>query len=95
MKNHDRILLIEGTFKPEEAREILASMLSAKIRFHQLKNFSSIEKNGTDDPVSKIRIPELELSMEKVISMIANATSNHAVLKIHSEISIEFIKSEN
>lgn len=95
MKNHNQILLIEGMFKPEEAREILTNLLSAKIRFHQLKNLSSIEKNGTDDPVSKARIPELEESLEKVISLIANAANNHTALKIHSEIAIEFINSEN
>lgn len=95
MKNNDQILLIEGKFKPEEAREILTNLLSAKIRFHQLKNFSSIEKNGSDDPVSKSRIPELEESLEKVIAMIAKAANNYSALKIHSEISIEFISSEN
>lgn len=95
MNNQGQILLIERTFKPEEAREVLTNLLSAKIKFLFLKNLSSLEKNGTEDPVSKSRIHELEKSSEKVISLIENAAKNHVTLEIHAEISIEIINSEN
>lgn len=95
MKNKDQILLIEGKFKPEEAREILTNLLLAKIRFHQLKNFSSQERNGCDDSSSTMRIPQLEESLDQIIKMMAEAEQHQILLKIHSEIHIECIHDEN
>ena len=41
MKTKHEIELIAGTYSASDANEILMNLISDKIKFHQLKNFSS------------------------------------------------------
>lgn len=89
MKEIEKISLIEGLFEPIEAKELLISILSNKIQFHQLKNFSLVERFGKEDENSKRRIPELKNSIEKTLEIITRANEFNMKIKISSIINIQ------
>lgn len=86
MKKIEKLKLIEGDFSYEEAKEILMNIFSAKIKYHEMKNYSSQERFGKDDETAKIRIPELEKEIDKVKNLVLDAASNNNRLIITSEI---------
>ena len=56
MLKNKKLKLIEGKFLHDEAKEILRNIFSAKINFHQMKNFSSQERFGKDDKTAVKKI---------------------------------------
>lgn len=52
MNTEKKYSLIDGDFTPKQAEEILRDLYTSKIQFHQMKNFSSIERFGKEDEVS-------------------------------------------
>lgn len=91
MNKKENLSLIEGSFNPEEACEILVSVFSTKINFHERKNFSSQERLGKEDLVAQKRIPELKHSMEKITALISDAKANHKQIVISSQINIQLV----
>lgn len=91
MENKKSLHLIEGTFKPNEAIEVLLNLYNQKIKFHELKNFSTQECTGNQDSFSIKRIPELEADIETIKAIIANATLEDKKVVIHSTLTIETI----
>lgn len=94
MKNTKEMKLIEGHFSPDEAREILNNVFFSKINFHNIKNWSSNERFGTDDAIAQKRIPELRKSMIVISELIESAKQNNETLKITSEVKIQVSKSK-
>lgn len=91
MNNPQKFKFIDGSFSAMESREILKNVFSSKIQFHQIKNFSSQERFGTDDTNSVARIAELKESMSEVIMLIADAHQQGKQLEIRSEIEITIL----
>ena len=89
MSHSETFSLIEGSFKADEAREILLNIISAKIQFHQMKNISSKERLGKQDDKSLKRIQELKVSMEKVLELITDSKKNDSSVVISSTINIQ------
>lgn len=88
MNKIETLNLIEGNFSNEEAKEILMNIFSAKIHFHEMKNFSSMERFGKQDETAVKRIPELKSCMGKLLEIVEEAKSNNKKLVINSEINI-------
>jgi hypothetical protein len=88
MNKTETLNLIEGTFSEAEARDILIGIYSAKINFHQLKNFSSQERFGKDDETAQKRIPKLKKEIEKLKAILSEAQTKNQKLIINSEITI-------
>ncbi len=86
MKTKHEIELIAGTYSASDANEILMNLLSDKIKFHQLKNFSSSERLDKNDHNSLIRISELEECKKQVIELVAQASESNQKFTIHSQI---------
>ena len=82
--------MIEGVFLNEEAKDILKGIFTAKIEFHQLKNFSSQVRFGKDDETAQSRIPALKKELEKLENILSEAEKVNKKLIIHSEINISF-----
>ncbi len=80
--------LVEGTFSPEDAQEILLNLFSTKINFHQLKNFSAQERFGKDDALAQKRMPQLTRSIELLKQIIDKAKSKNKRLIVGSEVNI-------
>ena len=87
MKKHS-LKLIEGKFLHTEAREILTNIYSAKINFHQMKNFSSMERFGKEDKTAVKKIPALKKEMNKLEKILLTAKEKNLNLRITSEINI-------
>lgn len=94
MKNTKVLKLIEGSFSPDEAREILMNVFSSKIQFNKMKNFSSEERFGKEDITAVKRIPELKKSMDIISKLIEEAKQNNETIQIISEVKITLSKSK-
>ena len=73
MLKNKKLKLIEGKFLHDEAKEILRNIFSAKINFHQMKNFSSRERFGKDDKTAVKKIPILKKELLKLDKILAEA----------------------
>ena len=90
MQQEHTITLIEGAFSPDDAREILMRLISDKIRFHELKNFSSMERFGQYDASAQKRLPELSASMKSLEEVLEQAKQEKVQLRVSSQITIHF-----
>lgn len=88
MNTNENVTLIDGVFTPEEAKEVLLTLLNHKINFHRMRNFSSEERFGKPDTASLKRLTELHKSRDQVISILDDATASGHTLEIASLVSI-------
>lgn len=88
MKKQHTLKLIEGKFLHKEAKEILTNIYSAKINFHQMKNFSSKEMFGCEDKIAVKKIPFLKKEISKLEKILVRAKEKNLKLVITSEINI-------
>lgn len=88
MIKNEKLKLIEGKFLHEEAKEILTNIFTAKINFHQMKNFSSQERFGKDDETAIKRIQALKNEIVTLGKILAEAEAQKKKLIIDSEINI-------
>ena len=91
MKKTETIEFIKGTFTPIEARELLLQLLTDKINFHNLKNWSSNERFGKPHAYSEQRLKSLKESRKKVETLFPKSNSEEKSITINSiiEINIE------
>ncbi|MBI1286199.1 MAG: hypothetical protein GC178_01330 [Flavobacteriales bacterium] len=82
-----QIELINGTFSPQDAKEIVLTVLEDKIRFHNIKVISGFER-GTDTSASTHRIAELKESCRFMHQVTEKAEKDRAELRIQATISI-------
>ena len=87
--NH--LQLISGDFSPSEAEEIVNELLSKKINFNTLKNFSSQVRFGQDDTHALQRIEELNSALENFNEILQEAKGQGKNLRIRSTIAIDLI----
>ena len=92
-KNHD-FKLIEGVFTPQDAKEVLISLYSSKLNFHEMKNFSSNERLGKNDETSTKRIPELKKSILDITEIIENAVKKKRKLILTAVVNIQVTDSK-
>lgn len=88
MKKTEIIELIKGSFKPNEAQEILLQLLNSKINFHNLKNWSSQERFGKPDDYSEQRLISLEEARKKVQNLLSKLINGEKTITINSTIEI-------
>jgi len=83
--------LIEGNFRPEDAKEILISIINNKIKYHELIAFSNHIRFNDDINSSQKRIEELTITKNAIENLTNMAIKEGKNLKIDSSILIEFI----
>lgn len=83
--------LIKGDFTPEDASEIINTMITKKIDFHRARNFSSEIRFGKKDEKSLARAEELEKSKTALNKVINLAKEQNKNIRIDSTISIQII----
>ncbi|TRX22239.1 hypothetical protein FNW25_03950 [Flavobacterium franklandianum] len=92
MNKTEKLTLIEGDFSFDEAKEILTSMFSSKINFHNIQNWSSQERFGKDDEIAQKRIPALRNEMKKLEEILSEAKAQNKKLVVSSEINISLLE---
>ncbi|MDO8863341.1 hypothetical protein Q6D67_16670 [Haliea sp. E1-2-M8] len=80
--------LINGVFYPEEANQLLMTLIEDKISFHQRNNWSRRERFGETDPASARRISELRQTKGDMAALIAEAAAAGMKLTISGNIEI-------
>jgi extradiol dioxygenase family protein len=90
MKNNEKLILIDGVFEHNDAKEILFNVFTSKLQVHELKNFSTLERSGKTDETAVKRIPELKQNVLNMNEWIEEAKKLNKKLVISSEISISF-----
>ncbi len=93
-KKTEILKLIDGSFSPEESKEILMSVFLSKLQFHKVKNFNSQETSGKSDIVASKRINEIRKSIDKLLKLIASAEKRNSKLEIKSEVFIRLVKNK-
>lgn len=83
--------LVRGEYSAVEAREIVSNLISQKINFHNLRDFSSYERYGKPDENSVKRIAELKESRKLMLEIIDAAKEEGKTVIINSNITIELI----
>lgn len=89
METLHSLCLIDGLFTPEEANNVLLTLVQNKINFHNLEIFRMEERDGTLSGPSKKRLEALKEMNEKLIQIIQYAEKNQKKLKVFSSIDIE------
>lgn len=92
MNKIEKLTLIEGKFSFDEAKEILMTMFSSKINFHNIQNWSSQERFGKDDEVAQKRIPVLRNEMKILEEILLEAKAQNKKLAVNSEINISLLE---
>lgn len=88
---HD-IKLIEGEFTPDEAGMVLFTLISDKLRFHQIQVLSNKERFNESNPQSEQRIRELREAEEEVAVIMERARENGMRLELQGSVHIKMIK---
>lgn len=93
METFHSLCLIDGLFTPQEANNVLLTLVQNKITFHNLEIFSLEERDNQLTGPSKKRLEALKEMNEKLIQIIQYADKNNKQLKVFSSINIEIIQS--
>ena len=94
MKKNEILRIIDGNFNYDEAKEILMNILSSKINFYCLKNWSSQERFGIEDENAQKRLPALRNEVKKLEEILSEAKANNKKLVVSSDINISFLENE-
>jgi hypothetical protein len=83
-----RYSLINGVFLPDEARQVLLTLIHNKISFHQRNDWSRRERLGDTDPPGTRRVDQLIATREELQAMLADAEALGMNLVINCDIDI-------
>ncbi len=89
MNKPETVNLIKGTFAPEEERELLLELLDSKITFHNRRNWSSKERFGEPDAISKQKLEYLEEARTNLKTLLAEAINQQKSVTINSTIELK------
>lgn len=90
MNTPQHFQLIDGTFTPDQARQVLGAMLKSKIDFHSLENHSERERSGVvDHSVERLQI--LRALDANLKALFDSASSSGANLKVKGNIEITLV----
>lgn len=92
MKKNEKLIIIDGRYSYDEAKEILMTMFSSKLNFLNIKNWSSQERYGKEDEMAQKRISALRNEMKKLEEILSEVKSKNKMLVISSEINISEIE---
>lgn len=79
-----QLTLIEGSFQPQEAVDILTQMIQVKIRHHEAK--ISASSNEEDVKNREARIKELQYALHTLRNMLRTATG---AVQMSAKVDIE------
>jgi len=89
----DSFKLIDGSYTPKDAEEILMSLIADKIKFHQGNIFSITERNSGDPTHSYRRIEELKAEKVRVRTMLRGMKDPAVKVSISSSVNISVEES--
>jgi hypothetical protein len=94
VKEQVTLKLVEGTYTPAEAADILFSLIGDKIKFHNLQILSLQERFGIESTHSEQRIKELKAAKMQAKDLILQARDSGYTMQIEGDIKISFLSKE-
>lgn len=89
VRTKQKIQLVDGTFTPSEASDVILALLDEKINFHKLQRLSWCEGSATaDTEYPDGRIQELEKEKQIIKEFIASVRHEGKKLKISGVLNI-------
>jgi len=88
-----RLQLLEGSFTPSEANDVITSIIDKNINFYKLQHLSLWEKDHTisSDSVNEL-ISELNFKKNNLKRIIAQAKETGSKLSIESMFEIKLVQ---
>ncbi len=83
--------LIEGTFSPEEANQVLGAMVKSKINYHSIEKHSHSELSGGNSANSEERLRYLHDLNAQLKKLFETAAAENKRLKISGNIVINLV----
>lgn len=83
--------LIDGTFSPSDARQILLSLVKSKMDFHNIEKLSNEVRLGRDTANTEHRLAELKKLGETLKLLCESAAENGSQMRIHGWLDIELL----
>lgn len=90
MKKTEKLSLIDGQFSVQDASEVLNRLFQDKIKFHELKNFSSMERTGKADEHSLKRIEQLKENCQRIAELIQAHKNDPENFIIESTVNVTY-----
>jgi len=88
MKTTYQFKLIDGKFSPAAAGEVLFSLISSKLQYHEMELFSNQERFAKDLQNSKKRINDLKNIRSSLQEIISKASTDDPCFKINGYIEV-------
>ncbi len=85
--------LLDSTYSPLEAREVILTLIGDKIRFLNLQCLRIREMYSGDTSHLEERIAELKRSKEEIEAMLEKAAAENMDISFHSEIELSLVKT--
>lgn len=89
-KEKKEFTLIDSTFSPIEAHYVLSDLITSKINYHKVDDFSQHIRYDRDSQHSKDRIEQLRKNKEELKEFTEVAKANGVNLVIKSTVWIEY-----
>ena len=80
--------LISGVFPPEQANQLLMTLIQDKLSFHQRNNWGRRERFGESESAGTKRMDELRQTKADLAALIEQAAADGMVLNINCNIEI-------
>lgn len=93
MKNH-QLTLIDSTYNVNDAKEVLQSLLSDKIRFLNRKIFSLQERFGSDTEHQENRVRELRKELDQLRAFLDPFNDDGYEVEIDCLVDLKIRKTE-
>lgn len=87
-----QVKLIDGSFLPSEAKDLINALIDQKINFHKLRRLSLWERDHHDESFfDNNRITQLLQEKKEVIELLKEAKQSGKQLRINGSLNIELI----
>mgnify|MGYP006308321837 CR=1 FL=1 len=87
------VKLVDGTFTPVQASDVISSLIDKKINFHKVENLQNWERDHSADPQPIIdRIKELEAAKKEAKAFIKAMKNSGKNIKIEGELKISIVE---
>jgi hypothetical protein len=80
--------LISGVFQPDQASQLLMTLIQDKLSFHQRNNWSRRERFGESEEAGTKRMGELRQTKADMAALIEEAKADGMALTINCNIEI-------
>ena len=91
MNTQQHFQLIDGTFTPDQARQVLGSMVKSKIEFHSLVKHSESERSAQSGLSSEERLRALRALDEQLKALFESAKADGKKLEVKGSFDITLV----